>query len=398
MTGVMTHIGLCALLAVLGSIHLSLERQTPRAAQPAHAPDDLDALKKRADAAREANRLEEAAAVYQQAVRLHPRWIEGHWYLGTISHELGKYAVCQSELRQVVRVQSRNGAAWAIKGLCEFQLKSYTAALDDLTRASKLGVGDDPGIVAVVGYHQAILLARAGQFERAFDVVVGFIRGGNSSPEILDALGIAMLRLPMLPSEVPLDKREMVTLAGRAGSMSMSPNRESGLQLFQQLVSRYPDAPNVHYVYGTALAGDRPDEALEQFKQELSVSPGHALARVQIALELIKRSEYDAAMPYAMQAVRLAPRDFLARKALGQVKLQTGDLAGAIMELEKARALEPSSPSVRYQLSRAYQRAGRTEDASRERAEFTRLEAIQQKQRGAANAVDEVPPEPSPQR
>ena len=98
-------------------------------------------------------------------------------------------------------------------------------------------------------------------------------------------------------------------------------------------------------------------------------------------------------MPYAMQAVRLAPRDFLARKALGQVKLQTGDLAGAIMELEKARALEPSSPSVRYQLSRAYQRAGRTEDASRERAEFTRLEAIQQKQRGAGAAADsEEPP------
>src|SRR5262249_41960099 len=147
--------------------------------------------------------------VYREALRLHPRWIEGHWYLGTISYELGKYADCQSELRQVVRVQLKNGAAWAFKGLCEFQLKSYTAALDDLNRAQELGMGDDPAIAAVVGYHRAILLARVGQFERAFDVDVGFIRGGNSSPEILNALGIAMLRLPMLPSEVPLDKQEM---------------------------------------------------------------------------------------------------------------------------------------------------------------------------------------------
>jgi tetratricopeptide (TPR) repeat protein len=336
-----------------------LERQTPRAAQPAHAPDDLDALKKRADAAREANRLEEAAAVYQQAVRLHPRWIEGHWYLGTISHELGKYAVCQSELRQVVRVQSRNGAAWAIKGLCEFQLKSYTAALDDLTRASKLGVGDDPGIVAVVALPPGDPARPRRPVRARIRRGCRLYSRGEQQPRNTGCAG----HRDVAPADAAI--RGAARQAGDGDPCGPGrkhehePNRESGLQLFQQLVSRYPDAPNVHYVYGTALAGDRPDEALEQFKQELSVSPGHALARVQIALELIKRSEYDAAMPYAMQAVRLAPRDFLARKALGQVKLQTGDLAGAIMELEKARALEPSSPSVRYQLSRAYQRAGR---------------------------------------
>ena len=66
------------------------------------------------------------------------------------------------------------------------------------------------------------------------------------------------------------------------------------------------------------------------------------------------------------------------------MKLQKGDAAGAIVELEAARTLEPSSPSVRFQLARAYQRAGRAADATRERAEFKRLEAQQQVQRGAA--------------
>jgi tetratricopeptide (TPR) repeat protein len=335
--------------------------------------------------------------VYQQAVRVHPHWTEGHWYLGTISYELGNYRVCRTELQEVLKIQTKNGAGWAFKGLCEFQLKTYAAALDDLTRANELGVGEDSNLVAVVGYHRAMLLARAGQFERAFNVCAAFVRGGNTSPEIVDLLGVTMLRLAMLPSEVPADKREMVRLAGRAGAFSMSPTRDAAEQAFTQLVSAYGDNANVHYVYGTYLSRDRPEEAIQQFKLELQRSPDHVPARVQIAQELIVRSDFDGARPYAAEAARLAPRNFLARKVLGQVKLQTGDTPGAIVELEEARRLEPSSPSVRFHLSRAYQRAGRADDAKRERAEFTRLEAIQQKQRGAVTGADSEEPEESPQ-
>jgi tetratricopeptide (TPR) repeat protein len=335
--------------------------------------------------------------VYSEAVRLHPRWTEGHWYLGTISYELGNFRVCRTELQHVVQVQTNNGAAWAFKGLCEFQLKAYTPALDDLTRANELGVGDDVDFLAVVGYHRALLLARAAQFERAFDVAAGFVRGGNTSADILDVLGVAMLRLAMLPADVPPDKREMVRLAGQAGAFSMALMREPAEQAFTKLVATYGEIPNVHFVYGRYLSRDRPEEAMEQFKLELQRSPNHVLARAQIAQELITRGDFEGAMRYAADAARLAPGNFLARKVLGQVKLQTGDAAGAIVELEAARRLEPSSPSVRYHLSRAYQRAGRAEDAKRERAEFTRLEAIQQKQRGAASGVDAEEPQESPQ-
>ena len=67
------------------------------------------------------------------------------------------------------------------------------------------------------------------------------------------------------------------------------------------------------------------------------------------------------------------------------------DIAGAITELETAAKLEPDSPSVRYTLARAYQRAGRAADAKRERTEFLRLERLQQEQRGGANAVGGPP-------
>jgi tetratricopeptide (TPR) repeat protein len=352
---------------------------------------DIETFRTRADSAREANHLQEAAAIYKEAVRQHPKWIEGRWYLGTISYELGDYATCRSELEQVVAIQTKNGAAWGLKGLCEFQVARYDASLGDLTRASDLGVGEDVGFQAVVGFHRGLLLARAGQFERAFDVYDGFVRGGNRSPEVLEALGLAMLRLRLLPAEVPAGTRDMVRLAGTAGALGMSLNRAGADRAFLDLVTRYPDAPNVHYAYGTFLSSDRPEDAIAQFRRELEISPRHALAHVAIAQELIKRGDYVDAAPHAADAVRLAPKNFLARKVLGEVRLNSGDVPGAIAELEAARTLEPSSPSVRFHLARAYQRAGRTEDARREREAFSRLEAIQQKQRGA---VTDAPAEP----
>ena len=197
----------------------------------------------------------------------------------------------------MVRLEPEHGAAWAFRGLCEFKLAEYAPALEHLTRANDLGVGDDPSFLAVVGYHRAILLARFEQFERALDLNAGFVRGGNTSPTIVEALGITLLRLPLLPSEVPPEKREIVELAGRAGLFAIGMMRDAAEQAFQQLVSKYPDAPNVHYVYGTYLIGDRPAEALDQFNIELTRSPDHVLARVQIAQELIKQGEFERASP-----------------------------------------------------------------------------------------------------
>ena len=87
----------------------------------------------------------------------------------------------------------------------------------------------------------------------------------------------------------------------------------------------------------------------------------------------------------------------MARRVLGQIKLQAGDVAAAIVDLEVAARLEPSSPSVRFHLARAYRRAGRTADAQRESAEFRRLEKVQRVQRGGVNAVGEAPPDDTPQ-
>src|SRR5918994_325887 len=314
----------------------------PRAGAPSPSPPtrtqaaDFETLRRRADEARTAGNVGAAIELYRAAIALQPSWSEGHWYLGTIYYDADRHQECRDAFAAVVHLEPEHGAAWAFRGLCEFRLAQYGPALEHLTRANDLGVGDDPSFLAVVGYHRAILLARFEQFERALDLNAGFVRGGNTSSTVVEALGITLLRLPMLPSEVPPEKREIVEMAGRAGLYAIGMMRAEAERTFQQLISKYPDAPNVHYVYGTYLMGDRPAEALKQFNIELQRSPEHVLARVQIAQELIKQGEFDRASPYATEAARLGPNNFMARRVLGQLKLQAGDPNGAIGPLETA--------------------------------------------------------------
>ena len=55
--------------------------------------------------------------------------------------------------------------------------------------------------------------------------------------------------------------------------------------------------------------------------------------------------------------------------------------------LELGVKLAPESPGLHFTLARAYQRAGRLDDAARARAEFTRLDRLARTQRSGAQSV-----------
>ena len=49
--------------------------------------------------------------------------------------------------------------------------------------------------------------------------------------------------------------------------------------------------------------------------------------------------------------------------------------------------IAPDSPGLHFQLARAFQRAGRLDDAARERDEFTRLDRLARSQRSGAQSI-----------
>jgi tetratricopeptide (TPR) repeat protein len=351
---------------------------------------EFDALRQRAESARASGRLAEAIPLYRRALALHPSWLEGHWSLGTSAYEAREYETCRTAFRAVVGLDRQNGPAWAFKGLCEFELKAFKTALDDLGEGHRLGLGDDAQFLSVARYHRAILLVRFGQFDRALRAFAAFARGGNQTEPIVEGMGMAGLRLGLLPRELPPGKRDVVMLAGRALVAAAVRATRQADEVFVRLLAKYPHEPNVHYLYGLYLQPEDPVRADEHFQEELRGTPQHALATLRLAQSALTRGDYQVAERLALDAVRLAPDSFEAHRVLGEVNLKTGDIARAVAALEAARTLQPESPSVHFQLAKAYQRAGRSRDAARARAAFTRLERMQRVERGGANAVGEV--------
>jgi tetratricopeptide (TPR) repeat protein len=179
----------------------------------------------------------------------------------------------------------------------------------------------------------------------------------------------------------------MILMAGRASYMMATRNTASAEKAFEALAARYPETPNVHYAYGICLLIEKPDKAIEEFKRELELQPDHPASMTQLAFEYENRGDGAAALPWAQKAVAAVPKDFAALKALGQALLDTGDIDGAIKELQTGIALAPESPGLHFTLARAYQRAGRLDDAAREREEFTRLDRLARTRRSGAQSV-----------
>ena len=368
-------------------------RPRPATAKPATAdPAGFAAIAKQASAARDANDLDTAVALYKRALALKPDWTEGWWGLGTACFDLDRYADANDAFRRVLAKDDSDGVTWVFKGLTSFKLKRYDEALSELTQARRRGVTASREISETARYHTALLLTRNEDYEQSLAVLSDFGLEGNDSPRIIEALGLATLRMPILPDDLPGTRRELVMMAGRAQFFFAARLLQASQNAFETLATRYPDTPNVHYAYGVMLAGEQPEQAIERFKRELKVSPTHVLAKIQIAFAYIKRSEFAEAKPWAEQAAQEAPTLFIAHNALGQALLATGDVEGAVRALENAVKLAPDSPAMHFALARAYRAANRGADADREQAEFTRLDRLIRQQRTGENSVGGMAP------
>jgi tetratricopeptide (TPR) repeat protein len=351
----------------------------------------------RADQERQAGRLDEAVKLYREGVKVRPKWEEGWWYLATILYDQDKYPEAKDAFRVLVSAQPKNGPATAMLGLCEFETGEYERALADLDRAHSLGLGTNEELISVTRYHTAILSTRSERFEAGYEALLAFAHQQNESLKIIEAFGLNALMMPLLPSEIPPDKRDLVLTAGRAAFYSAARRQAEAAKSFEELAARYPNVPNVHYAYGVFLLPERSDAALAEFQRELEISPGHIYSILQIVFEYIKRTDYAAALPYAERAVQLAPDAASGHNALGRVLLETNDVARALSELELAAKIAPDSPQAHFALAHAYSRLGRKADAARERATFLRLDSESRAQREGPQSVGGTGAQSKPQ-
>jgi len=347
----------------------------PRQAGPAPSAASGSTVESRAEAARSAGRLDEAAALYREALAARPRWAEGLWALGTIAYEQDDFAECRGLFSRLVAIQPKVAAAWALRGLCEFRLGSYAQARGHLDRAVALGLPRQDELGRAVLFHQASLLTRRGEFDLAIAPLREILQFQPSSPELDLECGLVLLRRPLLPAFIPETDLDLVRDAGEAYCAHLARHPEQALPRFEALIRKHPRERYLHYGRGLALAQQGSPDALEEYRKEIELFPDDVLARVELAFGLLARGSEGEAVAPAEQAVRLAPGLFVTHLVLGRALVATGGLERGIRELETAAAMQPRIPAIQLALAKAYAQAGRKAEAERANANFRSLEA-----------------------
>jgi tetratricopeptide (TPR) repeat protein len=205
---------------------------------------------------------------------------------------------------------------------------------------------------------------------------------GTVAKEIQIALGMALLRMPLLPDQLDPAQSTLVQSAGEIAALLQNSKYDQAYPTFQALLKEYPSAPFLHYAYGTALAAQSQfDEAETQLRAELQISPRSELPHISLASVALKRRRPAEALASAQRAVQLAPDSAETHYVLGRAYLELSNNEQAVLEFESASKLAPGSPKVHFNLAKAYAKAKLPEKAEQERAIFARLNALAEQQR-----------------
>jgi tetratricopeptide (TPR) repeat protein len=334
---------------------------------------NFDIIAAQAAQARTSGDTDRAIQMYRRGTALRSSWAEGWWNLGTIYYERKHWQSAADAFRRVTSLNPKQGAAWAFVGLCEFNMGHFAASFKSLNHSGQIGFGNNEELPPIVLYHIALLLSRDGDFERSLDQLALFVSAGNRSQEIVTAIGIASLRMPVLPSQIPESQRDLVQKAGEASYAFQAHQVEEAKKLFAELVSAYPRQPNVHYAYGIYLLESDPQQAYEEFKKEIQITPGHISARLQVAFSYLQQGEPERALALGQAVITVAPEDYRVYLVLGRAYLQLGNTSKAVVALKRSATLEPKDSETHNYLAQAYFTIGNKSAATSEQAEFQRL-------------------------
>lgn len=268
----------------------------------------------------------------------------GEWYptLETLDRNLGMAAFYSGDYSEAIgalyRVVQRNPGderARTALGLSYFAGGNYQATLETL-RPIEPAVANDPG----AGSAYAVSLIKTGNYE---DGVARLKTLEQANPDVAG--------LHSTIGETYADQGIYAT----------------AIEEYKKSLALDPTQTRTHFLLGAALLRDgKPADAVPEFRAALSGNAKDNLTKYDLALALLQTQQKDDALPLFQQVVQQDPKYADAYYQLGKLELESGDTKQSISNLETAANLSPSSDYIHYQLSLAYGRDSRSEDAKRE--------------------------------
>ena len=128
-----------------------------------------------------------------------------------------------------------------------------------------------------------------------------------------------------------------------------------------------PKLPMAHQLLGELyLYHSQIEEAIAEFRKELEINPGNAVAYYKLADGYSRVQKYDDAERLLQRSIWMDSTSTGPYILLGKVLEKKGETELAVRALQRALAMDPNNPIPHHLLGQAYRDLGKNEEAERE--------------------------------
>lgn len=167
-----------------------------------------------------------------------------------------------------------------------------------------------------------------------------------------------------------------------AETLEVEGKNSDALAEYRSVLAIAPQVRGIHYHIGRLLLSeghDSGEEARKEFEAEIAIDPDDAASEYELGEMARESRKWDEAVQHFGRAAKIDSQFAEALVGLGRSLVSGGRASEAVAPLEGAVKLEPSDPVAHYQLSFAYLRVGREEDAKKELALYREAHDRQQR-------------------
>ena len=273
--------------------------------------------------------------------------LDRNW--GIVAFRAGQFDKAVAPLARQIKVNPQDNLARQMLGASFYFTKDFKNAVETLKPLAAAITND-----AELAYFYAVSLIR---LERNQEAKLIFNKLANIS------------------------QKNPETLSNAAQGFMLLGDYERAAKEFRTVSTLAPQTPKVNFFAGQSLIRlNRFDEAEKAFQKELEVNPANESAKYHLALTLIERKiRTDEAIKLLNESIALRFDYADAHYQLGKIYNERGEIEKAIEQLEAASNSDAKKDYIHYQLSIAYRKASRKDDADRELRLYQELKSASRK-------------------
>jgi len=356
-------------------------------------PDNAPAWYGLGHCAKIAGDRQEALARYRKAIEKAPEYGEAHYAVAMILAAQGDKEAAEKHLKissegHQARIpgdplytamlnKGRSAVMMRREAQRLVQAGRVDEAIDTLRQAIAIDVSGTTS-----RHYLGLLLAQQGRFEEAVEQLRMVVKADPGNVEAKSTLGLALTELGRL---------------------------DEAQAIYRDVLQRHPDhAPTLMYLGHIQAQLGRNEEAIDSMRRAVEAQPANGVFQYTLGELLARTGDEKQAIVHVGKAVQLMPSRADYRYTFGVLLARSGDVPGAKEQWQQALAISPQAPdayrglvgaalstrdaaaAVEYAeklcdlthranrgdlelLARAYDAAGRGEDAARARADAERL-------------------------